>query len=60
MYCVCMCAGMCVCVCVCTIAYRILVPHRDEFKEKASEVVWHIPSKFTEKMSMKSEIVSKH
>ena len=28
--------------------------HLDEFKDKASEVIWHIPSKFTKEMSMKS------
>ena len=32
--------------------------HLDEFKDKASEVIWHIPSKFNKEMSMKSEVVS--
>ena len=43
-----------------TFIFRIVVQHLDEFKNNASEVTWHIPSKFTKEMSMKSEVVSNH
>lgn len=38
--------------------YRILVKHLDQFKDQASGVSWHIPSKFVKEMSAKSAVVS--
>ena len=32
--------------------------HVPEFKEKSSEVTWHIQSKYAKEMSMKSDVVS--
>lgn len=40
------------------LSVRILVDNLEEFEGKASEVVWHIPSKFTKEMAMPSEVVS--
>ena len=34
--------------------YRILVQHMKEFEDRSSDVVWHIPSKFSREMSTKS------
>ncbi len=31
--------------------------HLHQFKGSAKEVIWHIPSKFTDEISRKSEVV---
>ena len=38
--------------------YRILVQHMKEFEDRSSDIVWHIPSKFSREMSTKSDVVS--
>ena len=32
--------------------------HMKEFEDRSSDVVWHIPSKFSREMSTKSDVVS--
>ena len=37
--------------------YRIIVQHLEKFEDHASEVNWHIESKYSEEMASKSKVV---